>query len=324
MLSLAVVVFFGIFTVTAVAVVVARLVMDRVEGTADDPRSEYDSDDSGLLNEDLSVLMREPEISSISMLAWILRRFNLVERLNRDLAEASMGATAGRITLATLLCGTLTLAVVLQFDWLPLWGVPILPLLACLLPYLYVIHRKNKRRSMIEEQFPEALESLARAIRAGHPFPSALENVAAQTPLPLGRELKTTFAEGALGMPYEQALDGLARRIPLQEICVFVAAVQMQSKSGGNLSEVLERLSENMREAAAIRGEVRALSSQGRFAGYILTMLPVAIATVLFFVSPEFLMILLTDEVGKTLLIGSVLSLVAAHFVIRKLVDIQL
>lgn len=110
----------------------------------------------------------------------------------------------------------------------------------------------------------------------------------------------------------------------MQEVCIFVSAVQMQGKSGGNLSEVLEKLSENMREAGALRGEVRAMSGQGRMAGYILSVLPVAITGFMFYVNPSFLQPLFTEEIGRKLVTGAVIGLIAAHFVIKKLVDIRL
>src|SRR5262249_27504254 len=151
------------------------------------------------------------------------------------------------------------------------------------------------------EQFADALEGIARAMRAGHPFAGALDTIANQTPNPLGKELKRTFAEGAFGSPWEEALNNLSMRLPLQEVCMFVSAVQMQSKSGGNLSEVLEKLSENMREASALRGEVRSLSSQGRAAGYVLTALPFALTVLIFYVNPTFMEPLFREQIGRYL-----------------------
>jgi tight adherence protein B len=316
-------VFLATFTLAAVAVWIARMVMDRrsgeeeVDAPAALPNFYADVEDSPLLR-------REEEVSSISLWAWVLERFNLVERVKRTLVEADMDWTVGRTTLSMLVSATVAWAILSQIPWLPIWGLAILGLLAGMTPYFYIDKRKDKRWATIEDQFPDALESLARALRAGHPFAGALDHVAAQTPNPLGKELKRTFAEGALGAPWERALENLADRLPLQEVCIFVSAVQMQSKSGGNLSEVLEKLSENMREAAALKGEVKAMSGQGRMAGYILSALPVVITGFLFYVNPSFLDPLFTEEIGRKLLTGAVLGLIAAHFVIKKLVDIRL
>ncbi len=323
-LPTAILVFLATFALAAVAVWIARTIMERNapgEPAVDEPvafPSFYAEDD------DSPLLRREAEVSSISVWAWVLERFNLVERVKMTLVQADMDWTVGRTTLSMLVSATVVWAVLSPISWLPLWGQAALALLAGLSPYFYIQKRKDKRWTKIEEQFPDALESLARALRAGHPFAGALDHVASQTPNPLGKELKRTFAEGALGAPWDRALENLAERLPLQEVCIFVSAVQMQGKSGGNLSEVLEKLSENMREAAALRGEVKAMSGQGRMAGYILSVLPVAIAGFMFYVNPSFLQPLFTEEIGRKLVTGAVIGLIAAHFVIKKLVDIRL
>ena len=321
MAGLALLVFLAIFTLAAIAVLLTRFLMDRMGAdAAADVRPIWKTDDE----DEESYLLRQAEVSSISPWAWMLRRFNLVDRLNKQLVAADLNWSVGRVSLAMLLCGTVALAALLQVSWLPFWADLLFAGLASQIPYFYISHHTEKRRRQIEEQFPDALDSLARAMRAGYAFGGAFDNVAEQTPSPLGKELKQTAAEGALGVPWDQALGAMMTRLPLQEVCVFVAAVRMQSKSGGNLSEVLEKLAENMRESAALAGEVRAISAQGRFAGYILTALPVAIGGILYLVSPDLIKVLVTDPTGKMLLTGSILGVVAAHFVIRKLVDIKL
>jgi tight adherence protein B len=324
MAGLVLLVFLAIFILAALAVLLTRALLDRMNTDAPDAEDTEAVEAYRFGEESDSYLLREAEVSSISLWAWMLRRFNLVDRLNQQLTAAGLDWSVGRVSLAMLLCGTVALAALMQIEWLPFWAALLIAAIASQFPYFYISHRTEKRRLQIEEQFPDALDSLARAMRAGYAFGGAFENVAAQTPNPLGKELKQTYAEGALGVPWDQALGAMMTRVPLQEVCVFVAAVRMQSKSGGNLSEVLEKLAENMRESAALHGEVRALSAQGRFAGYILTALPVGIATLLFLVNPSLIMVLVTDPTGKMLLTGSILGVVAAHFVIRKLVDIKL
>jgi tight adherence protein B len=325
MAGLALLVFLAIFTLAAIAVLLTRFLMDRMR-----PETEQtEADESAQMwqaeqEDEESYLLRQAEVSSISPWAWMLRRFNLVDRLNKQLVAADLDWSVGRVSLAMLLCGTIALAFLMKVQWLPLGAALILAVIASQAPYFYISHRTEKRRRQIEEQFPDALDSLSRAMRAGYAFGGAFDNVANQTPNPLGKELKQTAAEGALGVTWDQALGAMMHRLPLQEVCVFVAAVRMQNKSGGNLSEVLEKLAENMRESAALAGEVRAISAQGRFAGYILTALPIGIAGLLFVVNPDLIMVLVTDPTGKLLLTGSVLGVVAAHFVIRKLVEIKL
>lgn len=323
-LPTAILVFLATFTLAAIAVWIARMVMDRGANT-ETVVEEPEAIPSFYLEEDDSPLLRrEAEVSSISVWAWVLERFNLVEHVKKTLVAADMDWTVGRTTLSMLVSATVAWALLSQISFLPGWGLLVLAILIGMTPYFYIGKRKAKRWDKIEEQFPDALESLARALRAGHPFAGALDHVASQTPNPLGKELKRTFAEGALGAPWERALENLAERLPIQEICIFVSAVQMQSKAGGNLSEVLEKLSENMRESAALKGEVKAMSGQGRMAGYILSILPIAIAGLMFYVNPTFLDPLFTEEIGRKMLTGAIIGVIAAHFVIKKLVDIRL
>jgi tight adherence protein B len=321
MFSPTVLFFLVTFTLAAAAVWAVRAATDRFSGES---REVEEESAMPIFRDDASFLLRDTQVSSISVWAWLLSRFDVIEKLELLLSQADMRWNVGRVTLTMLLCATCAVAVLNEIRWMPFWGVLLLAGLAGMTPYLYIVRRKEKRWRLIEEQFADALESLARAMRAGHPFAGALDNVANQSPNPLGKELRRTFSEGAFGATWDEALDNLCGRLPLQEVCMFAAAVQMQSKSGGNLSEVLEKLAENMRESAALRGEVRSLSAQGRTAGFILSALPFAIAFFTFVVNPNFLQPLFTEEIGRIALTSSLIGLVVAHFVIRKLVDIKL
>src|SRR5207245_2476240 len=137
-------------------------------------------------------------------------------------------------------------------------------------------------------------------------------------------EMRKTADERNLGMPLHQALDNLARRLPLLNVRVFVAAVKLQSRTGGKLSEVLLAMSESMREAAAVEGEVKALAAHGRITGSVLTVLPLGIGALLTVVSPGYLNILFENPTGQNLVIVCALALVAAHFLIRKIVNVRL
>lgn len=322
-LPTATLVFLVTFSLAVVAVWIARMVMERM-GMVDDEEEERVPMPSFLDEEDSPILLREAQVSSISLWAWLLERFDFVNRLKLTLAQADLNWTVGRVTASMLLCGAVGFAILSGIQWLPVWGIALLAIPVAMIPHYYIVRRKNHRWAQIEEQFPDAIESMSRALRAGHPFASALDTVGNQTPNPLGRELRKTFAEGALGLPWERALGNLTERLPMQEVSLFAAAVGMQSKSGGNLSEVLDKLSENMREGAAIRGEVRSLSAQGRTAGYILTALPIGITMVMMYVNPTFLDPLFQEEAGRIMLLCAVLGLIVAHLVIRKLVDIRL
>jgi tight adherence protein B len=307
--------FTGAFVTVLLALWIVRKLLDRddagdIQGVASDG--------------DTPLLLRGDELSTISPWRKLLEQFDFIEKLKRRIDQADLAWSVGRVTLLMLLSGAVALVALSKLAWLPFWAKAAGALLIAFLPYGYILGKRDRRLHSLEDQVPDALDSLARALRAGYPFTAALEHIATQTPQPLGKELRQTAAEGALGMPWERALDNLTRRVPLGDVHVFVAAVQMQSRTGGNLSEILDKLSENMREAAAIRGEVRSLSAQGRMAGRVLTVVPIFIAGVMVMVNPTFLNPLLEDRTGRNLLAASALGVVAAHFVIRKIVDIRL
>jgi tight adherence protein B len=140
---------------------------------------------------------------------------------------------------------------------------------------------------------------------------------------PVALEIRKTLEEWKLGMTWNQALDNLSRRVPVLDVAIFVAAVKLHIRTGGKLGEVLSRLAESMRESGAIRGEVRGMAAQGKATGTVLTLLPVAIAVMIFIVNPQQMMILFTHPYGKNLIAAAIVCLILAHFIIRKIVEIK-
>ena len=308
-------VFATTFLAAALAVLVAWFVMQRSRShTLPEP------DASGVLG---SGVLKDESISTISPWAWLLQRSDLVAILRRNLAQAELTWSVGRVTLLMLLSGTVTLAVLMREDWLPGWGAAAVAVGVALLPYGYILRRKAKRFRKFEEAFPDALDSLARAMRAGHPFASAMQVVASESEPPVSTELRQVAAEGNFGTSWEHALHGLAERMPLLEVNLFMAAVQMQNRTGGKLGEVLAKLAETMRESVSLKGEVRALAAHGKLTGAVLTILPLVIVGMMLLVNPAYIMTLFTTPYGKYLVAGALACLVLAHIVIRKIVDIR-
>jgi len=229
----------------------------------------------------------------------------------------------GRLTFSVLLSGALMLAVLRQAIWIPLWADIAAAWLAALGPYWYVLRRRSKRLDAFSAQFPDALDSLSRAMRAGHPLLSALDRLAAESGPPLDVEIRTVCVETRLGLPIARALDNLRDRVPLPEVDLFIAAVHLHGRTGGRLTHVMTSLAGSMREAGAVRGEVRAIAAHGRITALVLTVLPVFIAILMAIVSPLYIAVLLGHPYGKHMIAASIFSLIAAHFVIRKIVDVQ-
>lgn len=268
-------------------------------------------------------ILREERMSSISPFAAVLQRFDFIRIVQDKTLQAGLDWPVGRTAAMMLLCGTLTIALC-STDWMPPILLLGLTIAASLLPYAYILRRRRKRFHAFEEQLPDAIDSLCRALKAGHPFAAGMEVVAAEPYQPVSAELRKALDEWKLGLTWVQALENLATRVPLTDVQIFVSAVKLHMRTGGKLGEVLGRLAESMRENSAIRGEVRALATHGRMTGTILTVLPLVLAVILLFVNPRQMMLLMNHPWGQNMIVGAAVCLVLAHFVIRKIVDIRL
>src|SRR5262249_54028310 len=150
----------------------------------------------------------------------------------RHLAQADLNWSVGRLTLLMLLSGSLVLAILVSLEWAA-WGAIVIAPAVASLPYLMVLRRRAKRFRRFEENFPDALDSLARALRAGHPFSAGMEIVATESEMPVSTELRRASVEANLGTSWEVALQKLCVRVPLLEVSMFASAVQLQSRTGG-------------------------------------------------------------------------------------------
>jgi tight adherence protein B len=311
-------VFFTTFLAVALAVLVGWFVLQRIGADA------LAEDMSEHLLDESPRLLKNEALSTISIWAKVLERWDFIRIMHRHLLQAGLSWSVGRVTLLMLLAGSVALAIASRVDWVPLWAAVLLATSVGLLPYLYILKRRAKRFRRFEENFPEALDSLARSLRAGHPFAAAMEIVAEESDAPVSLEMRQTAADGNLGTSWTEALNNLVVRMPLLEVSTFASAVQLQNRTGGKLHEVLSALAENMRESTALKGEVRALAAYGKLTGTILTVLPIGIAAVMSVVNPSYLAILIYHPYGKFMIVGAVLCLVTAHLVIRRIVDIKL
>jgi tight adherence protein B len=213
--------------------------------------------------------------------------------------------TVGRIILSAAFLGgaAATVTIVLLGSWLI--GL-VAAVLASSLPVLYLRHIVSKRLAVFEEQFPEAIDLMARALRAGHALPTALELVANEVPAPIGPEFRLLFDQQNYGLSMPDALRAFADRVPLIDARFFVTAVLTQREMGGNLSEVLDKLAAVIRERFTVKRQVRAVSAHGRITGTVLGALPLAIAAALLVVSPSHLSILINDPLGVNMIIAGV------------------
>jgi tight adherence protein B len=191
------------------------------------------------------------------------------------------------------------------------------------IPFVVLMRKRTVRIRRFEEQFPEALDLLSRAIKAGHAFQTAMGMVAEEGAEPMGPEFKKTFEEQNYGLPLKDALNNLAIRMPLLDVRFFVTAVLIQRETGGNLSEILDNLAYVVRERFKILRQVRVYTAHGRMTGYVLLALPAFLAVALMFINPEHMNTLFTERAGKLMIAATVVMQTIGYIWIRKIVTIE-
>ena len=190
-------------------------------------------------------------------------------------------------------------------------------------PVLWLVQRRSSRLKKFEEQFPEALDLMSRAIRAGHAFQTALGMVADELPPPVGPEFKKTFDRQNFGLPVRDAMNEMADRIAILDVRFFVTAVAIQRETGGNLAEILDNLAHVVRERFKIRRQVRVHTAHGRFTGYVLLALPAALAVALSFISPDHMALLFRERMGQMMLVGAMVLQTIGFIWIRQVIKIE-
>jgi tight adherence protein B len=191
------------------------------------------------------------------------------------------------------------------------------------LPWVFLRIKRTRRMRAFEEAFPEALDLMSRALKAGHAFATGLKMVADEMAEPVGPEFRVTFDEQNFGLPLKDALASLTARMPLLDVRFFTTAVLIQRETGGNLSEILENLAHVVRERFKILRQVRVYTAHGRLTGYVLLALPAFLAIALAFINPEHMQLLFREPIGHMLLGASVVMQTVGYFWIKQVVKIE-
>lgn len=291
----------------------ARLIKDRLATVQKAPEREPD--------EELA-LLRDEQLSKIPALDNLLRRSARVSAIQEALLQAGMKFRAGNFLVMCLLCGGAAglITVLWTGNAAVAWAALVI---GAFIPYAFVSYRRQKRFEKIESLFPEAIDTLARAVRAGHAFTTALEMISNETAEPLATEFRKLYEEQKFGMPVRDALMNLTERVPLVDIKFFVTAVMLQRETGGNLAEILDNLSYVIRERFKVQRQVRVHTAQGRLTMVLLMAMPPVVVLVLQIFSPDFVSPLFHDPIGHLLVVVSVALQTIGYFVIRKIIQIQ-
>lgn len=268
------------------------------------------------------LLLRDVLLSEIPAFDKLLRRSVRIGKLQRYLAQAHINLRAGRFLFVVLAMLAL-FAVVGMAVTQELFVAVLAGSLGASLPFFFVSYRRSKRFHQFEEEFPEAIDLLARAVRAGHAFTNALELIGNETSEPVAGEFRILFEEQKFGIPMRDALTNLAARIPLIDVKFFVTAVMLQRETGGNLAEILDKLSYVIRERFKVHRQVRVYTAQGRLTMMILMGLPPLVVLVMQITNPHFIRVLWVDPLGHLLVTLGVILQTAGFFIIRRIIQIE-
>jgi tight adherence protein B len=236
--------------------------------------------------------------------------------------QSGVNTTPSAIMLMMVVAAVMTGALSMLFVKVPIFWITA-ALGGSFLPYLWLRHKRSQRMKKFEEQFPEALDLLSRAIRAGHAFQTAMGMVADELPAPVGIEFKKAFEQQNFGLPLRDVLDQMAERVPILDVKFFVTAVAIQRESGGNLAEILDNLAHVVRERFKILRQVRVHTAHGRFTGYVLLALPGALAVALTFLNPEHMSLLFQERMGQMMIVAAIVMQTIGYFWIRKVIKIE-
>lgn len=261
-----------------------------------------------------------PEVTATER---VLARLPLAASVKRQLALSGVNISTLAFLLVTVsisACGFIVLFA---------WKETVFPALLAALalgasPFAYLDYRRKKRAKLFAEQLPDALVMVARSLRAGHSLAAAVELIGLEMPEPTGGYFRLAFEQQKLGVLIADSLVSLRERVDSQDFNFFLTVVRINSESGGNLSEILDKLAETTRSRLQIRRQVEVITAEGRISGYVLVALPVVMFAGLYLLRPGYLDVFFTQRLCQLILGAAVLGQVVGFFIIRKIVNIAI
>ena len=262
--------------------------------------------------------------STVPILAGALGRFtSAVGPVERLIERSGYSVSLGQLILGAVFAALLGAVAAWQLTHQLLLAAGA-GLLLGMTPFMFLRHAARRRMARFEEQFPEAIDLIARALRAGHALTTGLGMVADEIEEPVRTEFRLLHDRQNYGMPLADALRSLAVRVPLLDARFFATAVLTQRESGGNLSEVLDNLSKLIRERFKLKRQVRALSAHGRITGWVLAALPIVLASLLLVIAPEHMGLLFTDPLGIRMIVVAGVLQIIGFIAMQRIVDIEI
>lgn len=274
--------------------------------------------------EDIDVVLARNELmSEIPWMNRMLINMQATLHLKRMLDQADLHITPSRLLMFSFMAGMLGgLAASVLTVFIPI--MVLAGLICASLPILHVWYRRKKRFNSFLEQLPDALDLVSRAMSAGHAFSEALHMVSTEMPEPIATEFRKTYEEQNLGLSIKLALENLTQRMPLLDLRMCVTAVLIQRETGGNLAEILEKVSYTIRERFRILGDLKTLTTSSRMSAWLLCGLPIFVALAVTVMNPEYMSVLWKDPRGHYLIAVALVMQITGMLIVRKILRIQI
>src|SRR5918999_2619136 len=268
-------------------------------------------------------LARQELMSEIPALSRVLMRVRVATSLRKMLDQADLHITVSRLVMLALMAGLLAALAVSMLTISKLLMVTA-GAAAAAVPFLHIMYKRKKRLNAFLEHLPDALELISRALQAGHGFAESLHMVSTEMPEPISTEFRKTYEEQNLGLSLKLALENLSDRVPLLDLRFCITAIMIQRETGGNLAEILEKVSHTIRDRFRILEDLNTLTTSSRMSAWILCGLPVFVALAVTVMNPEYMSVLWSDPRGHNLLAIAVAMQIVGMLVIRKILRIKI
>jgi tight adherence protein B len=245
------------------------------------------------------------------------KMFNLTEMIEQADANVKPSVLFGIGLVASFIGGVAS-------AWMVnMYVAPVVALTCFSAPFLWLIFKRKRRLNTFANQLPEAMELIARALRAGHSLAAGLHVVSEESPAPISKEFGRVYEEQNLGISLEEALKSLCKRVPNLDLKFFVTSVIIQRQTGGDLAEILDRIGYVIRERIKILGQVKALTAEGRLSGIVLIALPIGLFLMMLWMKPDYIQLLWKDPVGVQMSVGAIILMLVGSYAIKKIIDIK-
>jgi tight adherence protein B len=270
----------------------------------------------------IDIIRKKRTLSKIPQLNLVLEKIPLVHKIDFLLQQANSRQPVGVFILSSLTLAVCGIFLVFAMYGRMLAGLPVAAVLGAV-PFIYIVIKKKNRMQKFERQLPEALELMAKALKAGHGFSVGMQMAAQEFDDPLGKEFELVIGEVNLGAGIDEALKNMTARVDCPDLRFFAVSVIIQKETGGNLAEILENISYLIRERFKLRSKIMALTAEARISSVVLVALPLLVASALLYLNPRYLRVLGTDPIGQVLVAAALIMMAVGIILMKCLISVK-